>query len=125
MEDLPTDMHVSQIAGRTVLICGERGANFEDAGQFADLVGEALSVMADDIIIPAGRLTPAFFRLSSGLAGEALQKFVNYRIRTVVIGDIGGVLEGSEALQDFVRESNRGASTWFLPDLAAFEKKLG
>ena len=83
-----------------------------------------LSVMADDIIIPAGRLTPEFFRLSSGLAGEALQKFVNNRIRTVVIGDIGGVLEGSEALHDFVKESNRGASTWFRADISAFEKKL-
>ena len=66
---------------------------------------------------------PAFLQLRSGLAGEFIQKFVNHRLAFAVIGDVDRIAE-SEALRDFVRESNRGRSVFFLPDLDAFAAKL-
>jgi Domain of unknown function (DUF4180) len=42
------------------------------------------------------------------LAGEFAQKFVNYRLRLAIVGDISQHLAGSEALCDFVAETNRG-----------------
>ncbi len=39
------------------------------------------------IAIPATSFAPDFFRLSTGLAGEIVQKFVNYRFRLVIMGD--------------------------------------
>jgi hypothetical protein len=41
-----------------------------------------------------------------------------------VVGDISVHVEVSTALRDLVRESNRGRSAWFLPDLAAVTDRL-
>ncbi len=63
------------------------------------------------------QLDESFFRLSSGLAGEVLQKFVNYQIRLAVVGDFSGYT--SKPLQDFIRESNEGRQICFQPDEGA------
>ena len=56
--------------------------------------------------------------------GEVIQKFVNYRLRLAFVGDIGVAVAASDALRDFVRESNRGRHVWFVADMAALEAKL-
>ena len=58
-------------------------------------------------------LDESFFRLSSGLAGEVLQKFVNYQMRLAIVGDFSHYT--SKPLQDFIRESNQGSQVGFLP----------
>lgn len=58
-------------------------------------------------------LDESFFRLSSGLAGEVLQKFVNYHMRLGIVGDFSGYT--SKPLQDFIRESNAGRQICFQP----------
>lgn len=55
------------------------------------------------IAVPVARFDPEFFRLRSGLAGEITQKFVNYRSKLAVIGDISEKAAESVALRDFVR----------------------
>jgi uncharacterized protein DUF4180 len=76
------------------------------------------------IAVPAARLDPAFFTLSTGLAGELVQKFVNYRQRLAIVGDISGYVDGSAALRDFVRESNRGRQVWFVADADELARRL-
>jgi len=70
------------------------------------------------------RLDPAFFQLRTGLAGEILQKFVNYRVRLAILGDFTQPAADSTALRDLIRESNSGRTTWFLPDVAELEARL-
>lgn len=53
-----------------------------------------------------------------------IQKFVNYRTRLALVGDIGGPVAASPALADFVRESNAGDHVCFAPDLATLEHRL-
>lgn len=53
-----------------------------------------------------------FFRLSSGVAGEILQKFVNYQMRLVIVGDFSGYT--SKPLKDFIYESNKGKQINFV-----------
>jgi hypothetical protein len=79
---------------------------------------------ADLLVVPAERLDPAFFDLSSGVAGEFAQKFVNYRKRLAIVGDISAAVDGSGALRDFVRESNRGRQLWFVADDAELTARL-
>ena len=74
--------------------------------------------------IPLARLGPDFLRLSSGVAGEVLQKLVNYRRQVAVVGDVSQPAAGSAPLRDFIGESNRGRSVWFVDDLAALEARL-
>lgn len=56
-----------------------------------------------------------FFELRTGLAGEIMQKLVNYRFCLAVYGDFSGYT--SKALQDFIYESNQGQVAFFVPDL--------
>lgn len=65
---------------------------------------------------------PAFFALGSGLAGEVLQKFVNYRMKLAIFGDFTGYQ--SKPLQDFIRESNKGQHIFFAPDKASALERL-
>lgn len=39
----------------------------------------------DGLLLSEADLSPAFFRLGSGLAGEAFQKFTNYRLRVALV----------------------------------------
>ena len=77
---------------------------------------------ANSLILHRGILAPAFFDLSSGLAGVVLQKFVNYHIRVAIVGDFSAVT--SESLKAFIVESNRGSQVFFVENVKAALKKL-
>lgn len=52
-----------------------------------------------------------FFILSKGLAGEILQKFVNYQTKFAIYGDYSKYT--SKPLKDFIYESNNGKDIFF------------
>jgi hypothetical protein len=89
-----------------------------------DIIGESWGSEATVVLIPADRIDTEFFRLASGLAGAVLQKFVNYRLQVAIVGDISEYVEASDALRDFVYESNRGTHVWFLASKEELEAKL-
>ena len=90
----------------------------------SDLVGAAWSRQANLVVVPVERLDPEFFRLSTGIAGEITQKLVNYRLRLAVVGDISEHIAESNALGDFVWESNHGDQIWFVADERELSEKL-
>lgn len=53
-----------------------------------------------------------FFILSSGLAGEILQKFINYHTKLAIFGDFS--VYTSKPLKDFIYESNQGKEIFFV-----------
>lgn len=108
----------------TVFLCDAEGPVIAGDPGIADLIGDAFGSGASVIAIPLARLSSDFLRLSTRVAGEMLQKLVNYRFRVVSLGDVSEAMAGSDALRDFVVESNRGAMVWFLPDLAALQARL-
>ena len=63
------------------------------------------------IIIQQESLPVGFFDLKSGLAGEILQKFSNYRMRIVIEGDFSQIK--SKSLAAFITECNRGGDVCF------------
>ena len=75
-------------------------------------------------MIPVDCLDDDFFTLSTRIAGELIQKIVQYRRRLVIVGDISGFLAQSSALRAFVAESNRGKDVWFLAGLEELEQRL-
>jgi hypothetical protein len=116
---------VFEATGVRVLACAADGPVLAKAGDVSDYISAAWEHEAALVAIPVERLADDFFRLRTGLAGEAIQKFVNYRIRLALIGDIARFVEASDALRDFVVESNRGDHVWFVMDLDALRAKLG
>jgi hypothetical protein len=114
---------VEERSGVRVLVCSAEG-KLRTERDAADLVGEALSNRAEWLLIPVECLDDDFFRLKTRIAGGIIQKFVNYRRRVAIVGDISRFVEESDALRDFVYESNRGDQVWFLATAAEFDERL-
>jgi hypothetical protein len=108
--------------GARVLVCD--GDTDGAPVQALDLISEAWGADAAWVAVPASCLGDAFFRLETRVAGELIQKFVNYGARLAVTGDISAHIAASGALRDFVYESNRGAHVWFVDDLDDLERRL-
>lgn len=64
-----------------------------------------------NIAIDKKLITEDFFILSTGLAGEILQKYVNYGGRVAIYGDFSRYT--SKPLRDFIYESNKGKDVFF------------
>lgn len=75
-----------------------------------------------NIAISKKLITDKFFILSSGLAGEILQKFINYQFRVAIYGDYSKYT--SKPLKDFIYESNNGRDVFFTDNLDGAVKKL-
>ncbi len=65
-----------------------------------------------NIVIDKKLIKEDFFILSSGLAGEILQKYINYGGRIAIYGDYSHYT--SKPLHDFIYESNKGDSVFFV-----------
>lgn len=66
------------------------------------------------IVLNKEAITEDFFILSKGIAGEILQKFMNYRIKFAIYGDFSKYT--SKPLKDFIYESNKGKDIFFVLD---------
>lgn len=77
-----------------------------------DLIAEAsYHYGCHKMILRKENLKEAFFDLKTGLAGEIMQKFVNYQMPLAIVGRFDTYC--SESLQAFIRESNKGRSILF------------
>lgn len=63
------------------------------------------------IVVDKKQIAEDFFVLSSGLAGEILQKYINYGGRLAIFGDFSHYT--SKPLKDFIYESNKGKNLFF------------
>ena len=69
---------------------------------------------ADQLLVDKAAVAGDFFILSTGLAGEILEKFIQYRIKMAVYGDFSCYT--SKPLRDFIYESNHGSDFFFVPE---------
>ncbi|MFH0760853.1 MAG: DUF4180 domain-containing protein [Bacteroidota bacterium] len=70
-----------------------------------DLLGNLYYEGFTSIIIHTKNITPDFFDLRTGIAGELLQKYSNYRVRLAVVGDFNRY--SSKSMKAFIFESNK------------------
>lgn len=74
------------------------------------------------IVLDKDAISEEFFRLSSGIAGEVLQKFINYRTKLAIVGDFSKYI--SKPLRDFIYECNKGHDIFFVETLDQAVEKL-
>ncbi len=86
------------------------------------LMSAKYDIGTKNIVISKQLITEDFFVLSTGLAGEILQKFVNYGGRIAIYGDYSHYT--SKPLRDFIYESNNGKDVFFVSSLEEAVKKL-
>jgi hypothetical protein len=110
--------------GVPILLCATDGPTVRTEDDALGLIVDAGSQGAELVVVPVERLAAEFFDLSSGIAGAIVQKFVNYRMRLAVLGDISDKAEASKALRDFVHETNLGRQFWFVADTDELDKRL-
>lgn len=85
----------------------------ENAQSALDLLMSAkYELGTKNIAIDKNLVNSEFFILSTGLAGEILQKYVNYGGRIAIYGDYSGYT--SKPLHDFMYESNKGKDVFFV-----------
>ena len=66
---------------------------------------------AERLVLPKELVCEDFFILSTGIAGEILQKFINYHMKAAICGDYSHYT--SKPLKDFIYESNKGRDIFF------------
>lgn len=76
------------------------------------LIMAKYDVGTKNIVIDKKLLKEDFLILSSGLAGEVLQKYINYGGRIAIYGDYSHYT--SKPLRDFIYESNKGHDVFFV-----------
>ena len=100
-------------SGRVVAVVSAGEKVITDVQSALDLI---MTVKYDagtkDIVLPKALIAEEFFILGTGLAGEILQKFVNYGIRCAIYGDYSRYT--SKPLRDFIYESNKGRDVFFV-----------
>lgn len=105
---------------RTIEKNGEIIATVESGEQVITDVSSALDLIAtvyhqsgsSRIIVSKASVAEDFFILSSRLAGDILQKFINYRAKLAIVGDYSKYT--SKPLRDFIYESNNGHDIFFV-----------
>lgn len=75
-----------------------------------------------NIALNKSAIVDDFFILSTCMAGEILQKFINYGVRFAIYGDFSQYT--SKPLKDFMYESNRGKDIYFQPSVSRAVDKL-
>lgn len=110
-------MHIETIKanGTDIAVVSGDGALITD-------VQSALDVMATvsyeagcyHIIMEKSSFSEPFFDLKTKLAGDILQKFMNYRIKLAIVGDYSQY--SSKSLKDFIYECNQGNDLLFVSD---------
>lgn len=88
----------------------------KSAADGLELLGNIYYQQYDYVILHEENITPDFFDLKTGLAGEILQKFTNYRVKLAIVGDFSKYK--SNSLQQFIAESNKGRQVNFVPSIA-------
>lgn len=113
-----TDMRFEKIDCGSVSAAVVLNDNASDDKVITD-VGSALDLLmsakyeagTEYLVVDKKVVTEDFFILSSGLAGEILQKYINYGGKLAIYGDYSHYT--SKPLKDFIFESNKGKDFFF------------
>lgn len=112
---IKNDIEIAHIVANDIVICDLQSA--------IDLMMTVkYETGIKNIAISKNLITDKFFILSSGLAGEILQKFINYQFRIAIYGDYTKYT--SKPLKDFIYESNNGHDIFFVDKIETAVKYL-
>lgn len=106
------ELKKTEYLGRTIAVVRGDEAVIVDSQSALDLLMSAkYELGTKDIAIAKELVAGELFVLSTGLAGEILQKYVNYGGRIAIYGDYSCYT--SKPLRDFIYESNKGHDVFF------------
>lgn len=103
---------IGQGARAVAQVCGE-GMLIASAQDMLDLIATAsYAHNCRRLILDKESVSEDFFSLKTGLAGDILQKVVNYGAALAIVGDFSGY--GSNALKDLYTRATKAAMSFLL-----------
>lgn len=108
-------MKVEKIEKNGIVIADVAGDDkvIVDTGSALDVLMTAkYDVGSSAVVISKELVIEDFFILSTGIAGEILQKYINYGGKLAIYGDYSKYT--SKPLKDFIYESNKGKDFFFV-----------
>jgi PadR family transcriptional regulator, regulatory protein AphA len=91
-------------------------------GDILDVIGVCHEHNTQLLLIYEKNLSPDFFNLSTGLAGEFFQKCVNYRVRVAFVIRFDNIK--NERFKELISESNKSNQIRFFENKQQAEKWL-
>jgi hypothetical protein len=98
------NIRIAEVNGTTCATIESDTIEIKNTQDALDMLANCSYQGADRIIIRKENISPDFFDLKTGLAGDILQKFSNYRKYLAIVGDCSNYT--SKSLRDFIYESN-------------------
>ncbi|MBT1699643.1 DUF4180 domain-containing protein [Fulvivirgaceae bacterium PWU4] len=114
-----TDHTIHNIADLQIAEITTTDLTIGNAQLFLEII---MNLPVDRIVIRKENLDESFFDLRTGLAGEILQKVVNYRMRLAIVGDYSAYT--SKSLKDFIYESNKSNTVVFVGTIDEALKRM-
>ncbi len=115
MDVVTMDIRISPVEGTNVVIVEGPDVIIRNVQDALDLMASVRYAHGcNKAVLDKAVISEDFFRLRTGLAGEILQKFTNYRFVIAIFGDFEGY--DSKSLRDFIYESNQGKQAFFTRD---------
>lgn len=104
-------VRIQQGKGGPVAIIDSNEVLIWDTGSTLDLIANInYEYDCQKIVLKKHNLADDFFVLKTKLAGEVLQKFINYHAKLAIVGEFNA----SGSLADFIYESNKGKDIFFV-----------
>jgi hypothetical protein len=107
------------VNGKTIAEFNANGVVLKTSQEFLQMIMDSC---AEAIVVHKENIDESFFDLRSGLAGEMLQKVVNYRLQLAIIGDFAAY--ESKSLKAFMTESNRSNTIVFVKSVQEALKRF-
>ncbi|MBA9084258.1 hypothetical protein FHR92_000712 [Fontibacillus solani] len=112
------------VDGGNIAVVSGSGVLIEDIQSALDLIATVqYETGCNRIVIHKASISESFFDLKTRLAGEILQKFINYSVKAAIVGDFS--VYSSKSLKDFIFECNNGRDIFFLPTEEEAIERLG
>lgn len=108
------DIEIVDIDGTQVAWLASKEQLIDSVQDAIDLLGNAVYQGVRSVLLYESNLTPLFFDLATGFAGEILQKYANYQMKLTIVGDFEKYQ--SNSLKAFICECNQGGKVLFISD---------
>lgn len=109
---MDTQIHIHALADRKIAEFTGEGLLLANSRDGLDLLGNIYFAGYDAAILHLEQITPDFFDLKTGIAGEVLQKFSNYRVGLAIVGRFEAL--PGKSIRDFIQESNKRGHICFV-----------
>lgn len=90
------------------------GFSIQREGELNDLLGMCYTHNCNVLLLDVDNLSDDFFNLRTGLAGAAMQKFANYRVRVAVLLPVNA--HHNERFKELMYEMNQSNHIRFYSD---------